>query len=133
MTEKIIEIKGEKDVVTARQVGREFASKLGFGLADQTRLATAISELVRNVIQHAGQGVCLIADHSDKEMIKVRVVIEDNGPGIPDIAKTMEYGFSTDEGSGDGLPAAKRLVHEFHLESEPGCTKVTIAITRRRL
>lgn len=133
MAEKRIEIKVESDIIAARRVGRQMARELGFGSADQTRLATAISELTRNIIQHADEGVCIISDELERNMITIRAVVEDHGPGIPDIEKAMEYGFSTVHGLGAGLPGAKRLVHEFHIESEPGHTKVTIGMSRRRL
>jgi len=131
--ERRIEIKAESDIIAARRVGRQMARELGFGSADQTRLATAISELTRNVIQHAGEGVCVITDELDQNRIRIRAVVEDHGPGIPDIEKAIEYGFSTVHGLGAGLPGAKRLVHEFHIESEPGHTKVIIGMSRRRL
>lgn len=136
MTEKRSEkftIKSENDVIITRQAGREFARELGFGLADQTRLATAISELVRNVIQYAGEGCCFIIDESDQKMAKIRIVIEDYGPGISDVEKAMETGFSTSTGLGTGLPGAKRLVHEFKLESESGHTKITMVMSKRRI
>ncbi len=126
-------IKNGNDVIIIRQAVREFASELGFGLADQTRLATAISELVRNVIQHAGEGTCSIVDDSDQKMARVKIVIEDNGPGISDIEEAMKMGFSTSKGLGAGLPGAKRLAHEFQLESKSGHTKITLVMHRRRL
>jgi len=132
MTERRIEIKTESDVVTARQAGRDMASELGFGSANRTRLATVISELTHYVIEFASKGVCVITDESDQNMIRIRVVVEDHGPGIPDIEKAMEYGVSTDRDVGGGLPGAKRLVQEFDIESQPGHTKVTIAMVRRR-
>ncbi len=133
MAERRVEIKVESDIVAARQAGRDMARELGFGSADQTRLATAISELARNVIQYAGEGVCVVTDELDRNTFGLRVTVEDHGPGIPDIEKAMEYGFSTGRSLGAGLPGAKRLVHEFNLESEPGHTMVTIAMVRRRL
>ena len=133
MTERRVEIKIESDVVAARQAGREMARELGFGSADQTRLATAISELARNALQYAGEGACLVSDESDQNMLRIRVVVEDHGPGIPDVEKAMEYGFSTGGGLGAGLPGAQRLVQEFHIESQPGHTRVTIAMVRRRM
>ncbi len=128
-----LELRVESDVVAARQTGREMARELGFGVADQTRLATAISELTRNVIVHAGEGVCRIYDRSDAQAARVQVVAEDKGAGIPDIEQAMAQGFSTGGGLGAGLPGAKRLVQEFDIESEPGHTKVTIAITKPRV
>jgi len=118
--------------VAARQAGRDMAREVGFGSADQTRLATAISELTRYVIKYASKGVCVITDESDQNTIRIRVEVEDHGPGIPDIEKAMEDGVSTDRDAGGGLLGAKRLVQEFDIESQPGHTKVTIAMVRRR-
>ncbi len=125
-----IDLRKQSDVVAARQSGRRIANDLGFRSADQTRLATAISELARNAIQYAGEGVCYITDESNQHTAKVQVVIEDFGPGIPDIEKAMTLGFSTSDGLGAGLQGAKRLVHEFAIETEPGHTRVTIAVSR---
>ena len=129
----MLEIRDQGDVVRARQAGREMARQLGFGSADQTRLATAISELTRNVVQHASHGTCTVADSSERDLRRVRVVVEDHGPGIADVERALEDGFSTGNGLGAGLPGTKRLVHEFHISSAPGHTKVTIEIRRRRL
>jgi len=133
VNENRIEIKVEADIVAARRAGREMARQLGFGSADQTRLATAISELARNVIQYAGEGVCLVTDESDQNASKIRVVVEDHGPGIPDIEQAMTDGFSTGGGLGAGLPGARRLVHEFEIESQPGHTRVTIGMSRGKV
>jgi serine/threonine-protein kinase RsbT len=126
------EIKGQRDVVKARQEARDMARDLGFGSADQTRLATAISELTRNVIQHANDGMYIISDNSDHRLIRIQAVVEDNGPGIPDIEKALEYGYTTKRGLGAGLPGTKRLVNNFEIESKPGYTKVTISIAKQR-
>jgi len=133
VNESRIEIKVESDIVAARQAGREMARQLGFGSADQTRLATAISELVRNVIRYADIGVCIITDESDQRVLKIRVVVEDRGPGIPDVEQAMTDGFSTGGGLGAGLPGTRRLVHEVEIESQPGYTRVTVVMKRRRL
>jgi len=133
MNEKRVVLKGQPDIVAARQAGREMARQLGFGSANQTRLATAISELVRNALQYAGEGVCLIHNASDEQWIRVRVVVEDHGPGISDIEQAMQDGFSTSRGLGAGLPGAKRLVHEFEIDSEPGHTRITIAMSQPRV
>lgn len=132
MTEKRIELKDQSGVVAARQAGREMAREIGLGSADQTRLATAISELARNALQYAGAGICTLTDGSDQNVISIRAVIEDHGPGIPDIQKAMEDGFSTSRGLGAGLPGARRLVQDFDVESKPGHTRVIIAIVRPR-
>jgi len=133
MKSRAIELHRQADIVTARGAGREMARHLGFGPADQTRLATAISELVRNAIQYADQGVCFLIDESDDRSARIKVVVEDHGPGIPDIGLAMQDGFSTGGSLGMGLPGARRLVHEFHIDSRPGHTRVTIAMTRPRL
>ena len=133
MKEQIVELKTEGDIVIARQAGREMARDLGFGSADQTRLATAISELTRNALHFANEGICVVADESDQNMLKIRVTVEDHGPGILDIDQAMEDGYSTGSGLGAGLPGAKRVVQAFDVESVPGHTVITIAMVRRRL
>ena len=131
VNETTIAINSESDIVVARRAARDIAAQLGFGSADQTRLATAISELARNVIRYANTGSCIITEESAGATIRLRVVVEDYGPGIPDIDKAMEDGFSTGGGLGAGLPGARRLVHDFSLESEPGHTRATVAMNRR--
>ena len=133
MNESRIELTAESDVVAAPQRGRELAREIGFASVDQTRLATAISELARNVIQYAAEGVCLIRDQSDRQASRIQVVVEDYGPGIANIDEAMRQGYSTARGLGAGLPGTKRLVHEFDIESRPGRTKVTVAMVRSRL
>ena len=132
MSHVIIDINTQKDIITARQNARDMAKDMGFRLADQTRLATAISELTRNVIQYAVKGQCRISDDSDDTHKRVKVEVEDYGPGIPDIEKAMTYGYSTGRGLGAGLPGSKSLVHEFHIESKPGHTKITVSMKRKR-
>lgn len=127
---RTVAIEAESDIVAARQAGRDTARQLGFGMADQTRLATAISELARNVIRYAGEGTCTIFNESNRDMARVRVAIEDHGPGIPDVDEAMAEGFSTNNSLGVGLPAAKKLVNEFEIKSEPGHTIITVAIVR---
>lgn len=130
MDETKIPIKAENDVVIARGTGRRMARDLGFGTADQTRLATAISELTRNVLRYAGEGVCTITEKSNDDSVTINVLVEDHGPGIEDIDKAMTDGFTTSGGLGAGLPGTKRLVHEFNIESRPGATRISIALTR---
>ncbi|HJO25114.1 MAG: ATP-binding protein [Myxococcota bacterium] len=127
-----VEIRDRTDVVTARRDGRDMARALGFGSADQTRLATAISELIRNVIQYAGFGFCVIENASSPEFVEVRVVVGDSGPGIPDLQEALRDGFSTGGGLGSGLPRTRRLVHSLDIISEPGNTRVEITVRRSR-
>jgi len=133
MEAKKIEILTEQDIIAARSAGRDMARDLGFGSADQTRLATAISELTRNIIQYAGKGTCTLSDISNERAITILVVAEDSGPGIEDIEQAMEFGFSTSKGLGAGLPGTKRLVSTFDIESEPGHTRVTIELKKRKV
>ncbi|MCD6118763.1 hypothetical protein J7K50_02885 [bacterium] len=94
MTHKQVELKQSIDIVAARQASREMVRELDLGKADQTRLATAVSELARNVIQYAGEGVCVVTDESDNKTDVIRVVVEDHGPGIADVDKALESGFT---------------------------------------
>lgn len=132
MVDQRIAISETGDIVAARRFGREMASELGFGSADQTRLATAISELARNVVQHAGSGTCTVSDESNTEFIRIGVVVEDCGPGIEDLGLALEDGFSTAGGLGAGLPGTRRLVQKFEIDSKPGLTRVCITVQRRR-
>ena len=132
MKERCIQIGNSFDVVRARRDGREMACELGFGSADQTRVATAISELTRNVVQYAGSGYCQIDDVSSPRFMEIRVVVGDAGPGIPDVEEAMLDGFSTGGGLGAGLPGTRRLAHTFEIASEPGRTLIELSVRRRR-
>lgn len=125
---KEIGIKGSEDIILARQIAREMAKELGFGLADQTRITTAVSELSRNIYQYAGAGRVVIRALSESAKKGMEVVAEDKGPGIPDIEMAMQDGYSTRKGSlGQGLPGTKRLMDGFEIKSEKGKgTTVTI-------
>ena len=127
-----VPIDAESDIIGARQAGRDMAKRLGFGLADQTRLATAISELARNVIRYAERGECIVHDESDAKMIRVKVEVVDEGPGISDVKKAVTDGFSTSKSLGMGLPGTKRLVHDFSIDSGSKGTKVAIGLSRPR-
>ena len=133
MPEELIDITTEQDVVSARRAGRELARELGFTTPDQTRLATAISELTRNVIQYAATGTCFISGTSDAVTSHIEVTVEDEGPGIEDVQQAMTDGYSTGKGLGAGLPGTKRLVHEFVIDSKPGRTRIKITMIRRRV
>lgn len=128
-----VSITDSADIVRARSATRLMAARIGFGVADQTRLATAVSELTRNIIQYAGSGSCAITDTSAEGEMRIRIVVEDHGPGIPDIDLAMKDGYSTGGSLGAGLPGTRRLMDSFSIESAPGLTCVTIAIARQRL
>ena len=117
----------ETDVVFLRNRVKEVAVKIKMGLVNQTRLLTAASELVRNMMRYGGGGSCLIEVVSSGRNNGVRLTFSDNGPGIPDIAAAMRDGFSTGKSLGLGLPGTKRLVNEFDIKSKVGeGTVVTI-------
>lgn len=122
-----IRIETEKDIVFARQTGRNLSKALGYGSIVQSRIATAISELARNIFLYAGTGTITIEVIEQGERIGIRIVAEDHGPGIPDIRKAMEDGYSTSGALGAGLPGVKRMMDEFHIASSIGNgTKVAI-------
>ena len=129
----VVEVRGAKDIVLSRQRARELAARLGFGPADQTRLATAVTKLTRNVVGYAGSGQCRIDDVSDTLFFCIRVIVEDQGPGILDIDLAMQDGFSTGGSLGAGLPGSRRLVDSFKIESRPGSTRITIMLSKRKI
>jgi serine/threonine-protein kinase RsbT len=119
-SQSCVKITNEWDIVAARQLGRNVAKELGFGTVDQARITTAISELARNIYLYAGHGQICIEKLFDGGKKGVRIVALDDGPGINDIRKVMEDGYSTSGGLGAGLPGVKRLMDEFNVESVPG-------------
>lgn len=126
---ELIQIRSESDVVQVRQMVRFRAAELRFSLVDQTKLVTAASELARNALIYGGGGTAQIQLVEDGGRKGVRIVFEDHGPGIPDIAAAMRDGFTTGSGLGLGLGGAKRLVNEFQIDSTPG-VGTRVAITR---
>ena len=130
--EAVIPINTDIDVVAARQKGRELATVLGFVSTDSTLLATAISELARNIIRYARYGEILISSVQSGDRVGITVVARDKGPGIANISLAMQDGFSTSGGLGLGLPGVKRLMDEFHLVSDANNgTTVTIKKWKR--
>ena len=123
-------INGEDGIVVARQRAREAAKGLGFGLVDQSRIATAVSELARNVVRYAteGHGEVLIRAVSAPERGQgIEIVVRDEGPGIANVDQALRDGFSTGNGLGMGLPGTKRLMDEMTIDSAPSRgTTVTI-------
>jgi len=115
-----VTIRSAADIVTARQTGRELAMKLGFAAADVTVITAAISEIARNIVDHARRGMMTISVVHEGAKAGLLVVARDQGPGIPDVARAMEYGFSTGQRNGAGLPGAKWLMDEFEITSKPG-------------
>ena len=115
------------DVVVARQRVRQWAIELRFSLVDQTKLVTAASELARNALDHGQGGQMTSKSSTACRGSGLKLIFEDNGPGIPDIEAALKDGFTTGSGMGLGLGGSKRLVNEFSIESEAGKgTKVTV-------
>lgn len=108
------------DIVNARQEARALAQELGFSGSDTTLLAAAISEVARNILDHARQGQIKLEGVQNGQRNGIKIVARDQGPGIPDISQAMQYGFSTRKRPGVGLPGAKWLMDEFAIESKIG-------------
>ena len=120
-------IQREQDVVPFRNRVREYAVKIGMSLVNQTKLITGASELVRNMLKYASGGNASIEVISRGRETGIRLVFEDQGPGIKDIGKAMQDGFTTGRSMGLGLPGTKRLMNEFEITSEFGKgTTVTV-------
>ena len=123
-----LEVKASDEVVTVRQCVRDFAIDAKLSLVDQTKLITAASELARNMVVYGGGGTVLVEHLEVNGRSGVQVTFEDRGPGIPDIAQALKDGFTSGGGLGLGLGGAKRLVHDFDIQSTVGQgTKVVIA------
>ena len=126
-TQSIIEIITEWDIVTARQVGRNEAKAIGFDTVNQARITTAISELARNIYLYAKAGVIQIERLQQENKIGIAITAIDRGPGIGDVRRVLEEGFSTSGGLGAGLPGVKRLMDHLEIDSVVGQgTKVRI-------
>lgn len=127
LSKDTIEVIKEQDVVFTKNRVKEVAVKIKMGLVNQTRLITAASEILRNMMRYANGGKCTIEVVSSGRMNGIRLTFTDKGPGIPDIPKAMQDGFSTGKSLGLGLPGTKRLVNEFDIKSKVGeGTTVTI-------
>jgi serine/threonine-protein kinase RsbT len=120
LSKDTVHVYKEQDVVFFKNRVKEAAVRIKMGLVNQTRLLTAASELVRNMMRYAEGGICLIEVVSSGRINGVRVTFSDEGPGIPDVAAAMRDGFSTGKSLGLGLPGAKRLVNEFDIQSKMG-------------
>jgi serine/threonine-protein kinase RsbT len=118
--EALLRIDSEHDILTARQWGRELAAEVGFTGSDLTIVATAISEIARNIVEYAGSGEMTLAQVQEGNGRGIQVVARDQGPGIPDVGLAMQDGYSTGRSLGLGLPGARRLMDEFDIESEAG-------------
>jgi serine/threonine-protein kinase RsbT len=125
--ESRVAIRSDTDLVTARQEGRTLAQRIGFSSSDQTAIATAISELGRNILKYAGSGEIVLGHTNTGCKHALIVIARDEGPGISDVALAMQDGYSTSNGLGLGLPGTRRLMDEFNIDSALGRgTTVTV-------
>ena len=130
--EERIAILSDSDVVRARQVGRSLAASIGFSQTDQALIATAISELARNIVLYARLGEVVVDALRDGSRRGMLVVARDEGPGIQDVERALEAGFSTSGGLGLGLPGVRRLMDDMKVESKRGRgTTITMKKWRR--
>lgn len=126
-TETSAPIRSDLDIVAARQKGRELAAELGFSATDLTLIATAISELARNIVVYAKSGEIRVSRIEQADRKGIMIVARDRGPGIRSIRDALRDGFSTSGSLGLGLPGVKRLMDEFEIESADGRgTTVTV-------
>ena len=115
-----VPIAADVDIVTARQEGRDLAERMGCSSIESTMIATAISEIARNIMSHAGRGEIAISAVAIDGRNAIEVVASDEGPGIADIERALQDGYSTGAGLGLGLPGAGRLMDQFEVRSEVG-------------
>ena len=115
-----VEIITEWDIVAARQLGRDDAKAIGCGAVDQARITTAISELARNIYLYARAGEIVLERIRDGSKVGIRIIAADKGPGINNLKKVMEDGYSTSGGLGAGLPGVKRLMDKMDIQSSIG-------------
>jgi anti-sigma regulatory factor (Ser/Thr protein kinase) len=128
-----LRIKSDADLVVARAQARALADALGFSRTDATLLATAVSEITRNIIVHAGEGEIEMTPLYNDTKYGLRVVASDQGPGIRNAQKALEDGYAGRGGLGLGLPGVRRLVDEFEIETElDNGTTVTMVKWRLR-
>lgn len=115
-----VAINSDQDIVSARQKGRGMANELGFSSGDATLIATAISELARNIVSYARKGEITLKVVNGLNRQGIAVIASDDGPGIADIRQALRDGFSTSGSLGLGLPGVRRLMDEFDISSQPG-------------
>ena len=115
-----LRIDSDQDIVTARQRGRALAEQAGFSNSGLTLIATAISELTRNILSYAERGEISLAIVEQNGRKGISVVARDEGPGIPDVSRALEIGYSTSGSLGLGLPGVRRLMDEFEIDTAAG-------------
>lgn len=124
---EVLPLRDDNDVIRARHRGRQIATEVGFGSIDLTLVATAISEVARNVITYAGNGRVLFMKIRSGPRRGIEIVAEDEGPGIADLELALTDGFSTSRSFGMGLPGSRRIMDEFEIDTHVGRgTRVTM-------
>ncbi|GAA3506269.1 anti-sigma regulatory factor [Streptomyces prasinosporus] len=126
--EASLPIRSDTDLVWVRQHVRQAAARLGFGLVDQTKLVTAASELARNTLVHGGGGRMDVSHVVTDGVSGLRLAFSDSGPGIPDLDRALSDGYTSGDGLGMGMGGARRLVHDFEVETVPG-SGTTVRVT----
>jgi serine/threonine-protein kinase RsbT len=126
-----VQIDGDDDVVPARAEGRALATRLGFSPTDATLIATAISEIARNILVHAGTGQLVLRAAEEERRCGVLIEATDSGPGIRDVDLALTEGYGTKGGLGLGLPGAQRIMDEFRIQTAPG-RGTTVFMTKWR-
>jgi serine/threonine-protein kinase RsbT len=122
-----VKIQCEADVVATRQRVKECSSRLLLKLIDQTKIITAASEIARNTLKYGGGGQAVIDIIENENRTGIKIIFEDQGPGIPDLALAFQEGYTTGKGMGLGLSGSKRLVDEFDIQTEKNKgTQVTL-------
>lgn len=127
--QEIMALRSVIDVSAARQKVRSWATELRFSIVDQTKIVTAASELARNTLIYGKGGTMRLEALESNAKRGLRLIFEDQGPGIPDISQALQDGFTTGGGLGMGLGGSKRLVSEFEIDSKPG-EGTRIAVTK---
>ena len=128
----VVSISSDRDIVTARQRGRELAISVGLSASEATLIATAISELARNIVTYASTGEIALSVSQAQDRVGLTIVASDGGPGIADIEQALRDGFSTSGSLGVGLPGVRRLMDEFSIRSAPGDGTV-VTVTKWRV
>jgi anti-sigma regulatory factor (Ser/Thr protein kinase) len=127
-----VRIAGDGDLVPARAEGRALAERLGFSRTDATLLATAISEVARNIVVHVGSGEIVMHARQEPHRYGLVVIARDRGPGIRDVEAALRDGYAARGGLGLGLPGARRLMDEFDVDSDPD-RGTTVTMTKWRV
>lgn len=127
MSDIVVAIASSADIVEARRVARQLAAEIGFSSTEATLVATAISELARNIVAYAGTGRVVVRRATRDGRTGITVVAEDKGPGIADVERALQDGYSTGNGLGLGLPGTKRLMDEMEIRSQPGAGTTVVA------